>query len=487
LSSLRRRLPFLTLVIAIAAFYLYKLDGAGLFGPDEPRYAAIGETMARTGDFVTPRLWGTQWFEKPPLLYWMTAAGALFGLNPDLAARLPVALLSLAFLGISFWLLQPEFGFRVAATAIALLATSAGWIVYSGLCLTDLPLAVFFSFSVFLALPLLRNPPDLAHIQLRFGAIGVCTALAILAKGLVPVALAIPFLWFLKSFWRHWWIACAACLVIALPWYLALYVGYGYPFLQEFFWKHHIERLYSASLQHVQPWYYYFPVLLLGLFPWTPLLGLLLSRQLLSDVRNRFLASVFVFGFVIFSATLNKLPGYLLPLIPSLFVLVAVQARAKCPSPIRRAWLIPCALLIAVIPLLAPILPPSLTIGRFSMAAIKGVARIEWFLAALPVLIVFLARRPWIGLLLALCVVCGGIYLKTVTYPVLDQQVSARGLWRGKIRAISNSVCDGGTNRDWVYGLGFYRGSLLPTCGTGRFRFVLRSEGHGSPVIEPLH
>ncbi len=140
------------------------------------------------------------WFEKPPLLYWMTAAGTVSGLNPELASRLPVALLSLAFLAVSFWLLRREFDIEVAALSMSLLATSAGWMTYSGLCLTDLPLAVFFSLAVFLALPLLRDEPQIELIQRRFALIGVCLGLGMLAKGLVPLALCLPFLWFLRRF-----------------------------------------------------------------------------------------------------------------------------------------------------------------------------------------------------------------------------------------------------------------------------------------------
>jgi len=73
-----------------------------VLGPDEPRYVAIGRTMAQTGDWITPRLWGSPWFEKPPLLYWMTAAGTAAGLNSELSGRLPVVLFSLAFLGTMF-------------------------------------------------------------------------------------------------------------------------------------------------------------------------------------------------------------------------------------------------------------------------------------------------------------------------------------------------------------------------------------------------
>src|SRR5579862_3977191 len=84
--------------LALLILYLYGLDRMGLYGPDEPRYASIGREMARTGDLVTPRLDGRPWFEKPPLLYWMIATGFRLGLSSDLAPRVPVALLSVAFL-----------------------------------------------------------------------------------------------------------------------------------------------------------------------------------------------------------------------------------------------------------------------------------------------------------------------------------------------------------------------------------------------------
>ena len=106
---MRRHLLFVTLAIAIASLYLYQLDGFGVYGPDEPRYAAIGRAMAQSGDLVTPKLWGTPWFEKPPLLYWMTALGTAAGLSPDLCGRLPVALLSLGSLAIWFEMLRRDF------------------------------------------------------------------------------------------------------------------------------------------------------------------------------------------------------------------------------------------------------------------------------------------------------------------------------------------------------------------------------------------
>src|SRR5947207_5372847 len=86
--------------------YFFSLSGVGLLGPDEPRYAAIGREMARSGDWITPRLWGEPWFEKPPLLYWMTGTAFRLGLGEELAPRLPVALMSVAFLIFFYWVMS---------------------------------------------------------------------------------------------------------------------------------------------------------------------------------------------------------------------------------------------------------------------------------------------------------------------------------------------------------------------------------------------
>jgi 4-amino-4-deoxy-L-arabinose transferase-like glycosyltransferase len=483
LYFLRRNARLLILAAAISGLYLFHLDGVGLLGPDEPRYAAIGRAMAENGDLITPRLWGSPWFEKPPLLYWMVAAGTGSGLNPDLAARLPVALLSLAFLVTAFFLLRHEFDLEAATISTALLATSAGWITFSGLCSTDLPLAVWFSFAVLLALPLMRSGPKLQLSRWRFVLIGVCFGFAMLAKGLVPLALCVPFLWFLRRFWRNWWLAFLSLAMVAGPWYIAVYVYNGNQFLQDFFWRHHVQRLYSESLHHVQPWYFYFPVLLAGLFPWTPLVGLLASGQAWRDDRRRFLAAVFCFGFLLFSISLNKLPGYLLPLLPALFVLLGLQFERLGAFRTRRLWLLPCALLISVIPTLASALPRWLGVWRFSLLPIGSFTTADLFYIAVPVAALFLARRSWAIVLLLVCISCEGIYLKDTVYPVLDREVSARGLWRD-IKPLPGTVCDAGLTREWQYGLAFYRGSPLPSCQTGKFDLVLRPLPHGPPIVE---
>src|SRR5215475_3651269 len=94
--------------------YLFHLSAAGLIGPDEPRYAFIAREMARSGDWITPRLWGSPWFEKPALLYWIQGLAFRVGVPADLAPRVPVALCAIAFLGFYWWILNREFNCRTA-------------------------------------------------------------------------------------------------------------------------------------------------------------------------------------------------------------------------------------------------------------------------------------------------------------------------------------------------------------------------------------
>jgi hypothetical protein len=147
---------------------------------------------------------------------------------------------------------------------------------------------------------------------------------------------------------------------------------------------------------------------------------------------------------------------------------------------------LPCALLVATIPLLARILPESLIAGRLSLLGAGNATRVEFFYIVAPILVVILARRSWAALLLALCVVASGIYIKTVAFPKLDREFSARQYW-AQIKDLPGTLCDGGMNRDWIFGISFYRGSHLVSCGSGKFDFAIRSQDHSLPVVEPLH
>lgn len=437
---------------ALYLLYCFGLDRVGIVPPDEPRYAAIGRSMAESGDWVTPRLWGEPWFEKPALLYWMVALGCKLGLNPDLAPRVPVAAVSVAFLIFFFWFLQREYGRREALYSTAILATSAGWLTFSHIAVTDLPLSVCFSVAMLLVLPgAQRSRPLIA---------GIFLGLAVLAKGLVPFILFLPAVWFLR---KRSWQPIAVSLAVAAPWYALVMAYNGRSFVDEFFWKHHFERFTTGSLQHIQPVWFYIPVLLAAIFPWTPLVALLFRKDLYNSQRARFLMEWLLLGLLFFSASENKLPGYLLPLLPPLSVLLGT-ALAKTERGRAGPLLGLAAALLWCVPIIADALPEALANG-VSHSTIHLSPYLVFFGVLTGAAIWFISRKNVVipVALVSTGVVIGALYIMVESFPALDRTVSARDFWRTHQ---SITCIDEGT-RSWRYALNYYAQRDVRECKPG--------------------
>jgi 4-amino-4-deoxy-L-arabinose transferase len=446
-----------------------------LLSHDEPRYAAIGREMTHSGDWITPRLWGQPWFEKSPLLYWMTATGFRLGLNEDLAPRLPVAVLSVSFLAFYYWRLRREFGDQPALFSIIVLATSAGWLAYSSVAVTDLPMSVFFSAAMLTAMAWLRTGSPRA-----LTAAAALLGVAVLAKGFVPLALAIPFAWVARRKIRELLrpAPLLVLLAIAAPWYVLCFIRNGYGFWQTIFWEQQVGRFKSAALQHAQPFWFYVPVLAAALFPWTPLAALLFRRNSSHDERRTLLLLWLLFGLIFFSVFLNKLPGYILPLLPAAAALIGL---ALCEVVAR--WAIPAAAAtLCFIGPVAAILPQALAAGitRSHMPAWRPI----WLLPLALVPIVWRVRRSIGVLLVAAGMTAGVIYIKLVSFPAIDSVYSARPLWR-QIAPMADRVCVEEIPRNWRYGLNYYSVTPLPDCRQEPKPLHIKASTTGVPVVSP--
>jgi 4-amino-4-deoxy-L-arabinose transferase-like glycosyltransferase len=458
-TALRPQFIFALAALALAAAaLLHGLTSTGLIGPDEPRYAWIGREMARSGDWVTPRLWGAPWYEKPPLLYWLVALGHVAGLGDDLAPRLLTALAGALFPFAAVWLLGRFAGGETAWTAAPMLAMTGGWLGYTQVGVTDLPLAITFTSALWLGVAWLEGKTGRGGLA----AAGAMLGLAVLAKGLVGVALMAPFAWFARRRWRELWPAAAAAAAVAAPWYAIMLARHGEEFWRELIVRHHFGRFATGELQHVQPFWFYAPVAIGLLFPFTPLLALA-GRPVFEAGWRRVLAATVVFGFAFFSASANKLPGYLLPLIPSACALLAdATLRARRPGrPIALS-----ALLLALVPVAAAVLPGAL-LGGIRRAQWEGLPWAYCAAALVPAAAVWwLASRGWrtAAVALAAALMAGGVfYIKHDAAPVVDRVVSARGLWH-RVRPVRDSVCIGQLHRSFRYGLRYYSDAPLPDC-----------------------
>ena len=437
--------------------YFFHLTAVGMLGPDEPRYAAVGREMARSGDWITPRLWGPGWFEKPALLYWMTAAAFRAGLGTELAPRLPVAMTAVAFLAFYWWILKREFGHRAAWFSAAILGTSGLWIGFSQAGVTDIPMTACFSAAMLLALPWIakRDRRALPAASALFG-------LAVLAKGLGPVAMAAPLI---RGRHIQDWLRPRVILpffIVALPWYVLCYAWNGWAFVHDFFLVHTFGRLASATLGHGQPWWYYLPVFAGALLPWTPLLLLLALHRAFHDPRRQFLMAWLLFTLVFFSVMWNKLPGYILPALPAA---AALAGAALDEVRDARAWLAACALLLVAFFMAAQVLPAAFLSGL--SRASRPVFSPLWITAPALALLAWMlegrGRRLAAVLVVAAGAAAGIAAVKIIAAPELDRSVSARPLWL-QIQNAPGEVCTGAIKRDWVYGLNYYAGRALPSC-----------------------
>src|SRR5438067_5845541 len=282
-ASTARRVGWAMLIAAtLYVCYFSHLGAIGFVGPDEPRYAWIARDMAETGDWVTPRLYGKPWFEKPVLYYWGAAlCFKLFGVS-EASARLPSAISALlSTLGLA-WLAFRLYGAETARWLLLLLPTTVGMIGFSHAAATDMPFSGMLTMAMVCAavvLGLTRNENSPVIPQTPWVALvlfGFSLGLAVLAKGPVAVILSggAIFSWaLLTKRWRdalglfHPATLVSFCLT-SLPWYI-LCARRNPDFFRIFIIDHNFKRYLTPEFQHLQPFWYYLPVILIAIFPWT--------------------------------------------------------------------------------------------------------------------------------------------------------------------------------------------------------------------------
>lgn len=353
-----RRTPIALLVLGVAVLVCLfgNLGALGLVGPDEPRYVWIARAMAETGDWVTPRLYGSPWFEKPVLYYWCAALGFLAHLPVEWAARLPSALAALAAAVAIGILARKHYGGDASSLSSpalltpVLFSTSVAAIGFARSATPDMlfssaiALAMASAAAVFRGAGGLRTAPSAASNASRGDTLllvlfGAFLGLGVLAKGPAAIILAGGAIgvWALAT--NHWRVALrvahpsaiAAFCVVALPWYVLCAIR-NPDFLHVFILQHNFERYLTPLYQHRQPFWFFGPIVLLALLPWTVLLwpvaeeGLRLWREKSwRDSPGFFFACWAVFPVAFFSLSQSKLPGYILPAIPPLALLCAVS------------------------------------------------------------------------------------------------------------------------------------------------------------------
>lgn len=339
----------------LALAWFGPLGVRALSGPDEGRYATIALAMLRSGDWITPRLNGFLYFEKPPLQYWMGAASfALFGVN-EFAARLWPALtgfLSVVAVSVTAHRLWGREAGRHAALAMA----GTVWVIANAHFLSlDMGLAFFLTLVLCGFLLAQREQAGAAERRNAMWLAWAAMAAATLSKGLVGVLVpgAVLVLYSLVerrwAHWRqmHWASGLALYFALAAPWFVA--VSLRNPGFAEFFFvREHFQRYLTEEARRTGPLWYFVPYLLAGALPWTSLLPSLAragtrGRPAADPHAARLLLVWAGFVFTFFSLSGSKLPSYILPMFPALALLLAVHLERIEPARLARHLAMPAA------------------------------------------------------------------------------------------------------------------------------------------------
>ena len=330
--------------------YLIGLGTPPLWEPDEGRYAEIAREMVVAHDYVTPHNNFVIYFEKPPLVYWVTAASLrIFGRN-EFAARLPAAIASAGQVAVTYALADAMFGATTATLAALALALSPLFFSFARFATPDPELAFFLTAALTSFYRGAQCAGALNGIDFRWMlASAVMLALATLTKG--PVALllggAIALLWLMlqgrgRDGLRIGWLPCVALyLTITLPWFIV--IAHGNPGFARFFLIHEHFQRYLASTEHGWGPWFYIPIIIAGTWPWIYFLPLAftgfrvrsslppssekISAQGASidnaDERSslHFLLIWCAVILVFFSIPRSKLGEYILPVLPPISIL----------------------------------------------------------------------------------------------------------------------------------------------------------------------
>jgi 4-amino-4-deoxy-L-arabinose transferase-like glycosyltransferase len=324
--------PFIISFLFICFLMIFQLGNRPFSTPDEGRYVEIPREMVESGDYLTPRLNGIKYFEKPPLLYWLQSFAMKIGGQSETNMRLTIVLFALlGIIGVFFASRRfmdnqsnnfngPNTQSPIAFKAALIVGCCPLYFALSRLIILDLPVSVLSILSLFSFVFGIYTNPGLKRRLYIYG-FALLSALGILTKGLMVMAIVGPALVIWLTITRNWSMifplyfptALLIFLSIVLPWHIM--VGLKNPeFFHKYFIVEHFVRFLTSYHGRYQPFWFFIPVLFLGFYPWSLLLpNAIKSTWSHGNSLHKLWIIQGVWVFLFFSVCNSKLIPYILP------------------------------------------------------------------------------------------------------------------------------------------------------------------------------
>lgn len=293
---------------------------------DEGIYAEISREMLGRNPLVPT--WNYQpWFEKPPLLFWITAAFfRVFGVT-EFWARAASAFSGVATVALLHRFVAGRFGLVGAWCSSVILLSTFGYLHVCRAGEADAMLALAELAAVFgLVLVDEQRGSGWFLYWLGFAAAAMTKGAASVVLLLTLIAVAALERWGAKRFGRAFFGGLGLFLAAVLPWHIAMWHRFGEAFTSQYFGLHVLARASSQIEGHHTHWWYYIVVLLVSAPPWVlvyvPAIVLVFRDPALRSLRV--LAAFALVVFVFFTAVQTRLPHYIAPVYPAFSAITGV-------------------------------------------------------------------------------------------------------------------------------------------------------------------
>lgn len=342
---------FLLFGLMLLALF-FPLSITPLFDLDEGAFSEATREMLVGKDYITTYLNGELRFDKPILIYWLQLVSIkVFGLN-EFSVRFPSAIAGAFWVFVVYFFAKRNFNERVAFFTAIFMISSLQINIIAKASIADALLNLFIALSMFSIYDYFKTR-EKKFLYFTF----IWIALGVLTKG--PVAILIPFMVSLLFFsinreFKEWLkvifnpIGILLFLLIAMPWYIAEYLAQKQAFIDGFFLKHNINRFSSPMEKHNGTIFYFIPVLLIGLMPFTYFFikSFKNLKSYFKEPLKLYLLIWFSFVFLFFSFSGTKLPHYIIYGYTPIFILGALSLKEG----FSKEWIIfPTLFLISIL------------------------------------------------------------------------------------------------------------------------------------------